>query len=251
MKLFYLISHSIRYNLKKLIVNYQTYRFDREIKRAYGVSRFPFLFIHPVKVIVLPVLTASLIVTLMLLPKPKTPVSPAVFPVRENPVVTEEAANPAKKPKTVSGKFLHALIADKDKQALTLFKFFSSNDLLFVQSYAVGEHHGGKQRFGDIEIPEGLCWISHMLDDDEHPPVDKVRAFGLGYPNTRGLIGILEMRNRDFNRVSKFIGIGTPILIIKSAPSPKDSIRKYFRWTELLKDRKEFSNKRRIHGAEQ
>ncbi|OGK04857.1 MAG: hypothetical protein A2487_03570, partial [Candidatus Raymondbacteria bacterium RifOxyC12_full_50_8] len=157
---------------------------------------------------------------------------------------------------------IYSLLADKSKKKLTLFKFYTDGSVRYVKKYniAIGENWGRKEKRGDLKTPEGFYWLIDVMEDEVLPPIYGIRAFVTNYPNEqdrtehRNGVGIwihgcekgkspdktkgcLELGNDDLAEVSKFITIGTPIFIAESIASPDDSIKKYFNWNDIFKQR--------------
>ncbi len=278
------LSYIIQYNIKKLSVDFETWRFDREIKKAYQVSSLPGSGIsipsviteHPLATLLTPIGIGLIALTLVNAPRIKKISFSDTFPIKSissgfrkltsKTITTPETETTDKsvtlpipiQPKPAAKDFLYALIADKTKRTLTLFKYYQSGKTKEEKTYStmIGAKWGRKQRQGDLKTPEGFYWIVNRMERSELPPIYGARAFILSYPNETDISegrsgtgiwihgyeddkkestkGCLALDHNDLEDITGYIGIGTPILISESVPSPADSIKKYFTWPVLL-----------------
>lgn len=273
--------YAIRYNIKKWAVDFETYRFDREIKRAYRVSYSSFSNLALPEILAeRPLLLAAIPITIILLilaisqgPKLKQVSFPSIYPLQKitgfgkaivlkiRPVKTE-MATPIELPIPIQPKpgakdHLYGLLADKTKKTLLLFNYNQNGRIKPERTYGImiGQKWGRKQRQGDLKTPEGFYWVINRMERHELPPIYGARAFVLSYPNEQDIAegrsgtgiwihgyeddkkestkGCLALDRGDLDEITEYIGIGTPILITESAPSPEDSIHKYFTWPTL------------------
>jgi murein L,D-transpeptidase YafK len=280
-------AYLFRYNLKKIVIDYQTARFDREIKSAYRTGSSPFSGIplpalaveHPFLSLSIPAGIALIALAFTLAPKLREvsfgeifPVKAAVEKVRHAAAALRagkkadhgEIASSLTKPfpaRPAAKDYLFAMVADKTKKTLTLFKYFQNGKAREEKTYniMIGATWGRKSRQGDLKTPEGFYWVINRMERYEIPPMYGARAFILNYPNEQDVAegrsgtgiwihgyqddnkqntkGCLVLDNNDLEDITEYIGIGTPILITESAPAPADSIKKYFAWNTLLPKR--------------
>jgi murein L,D-transpeptidase YafK len=201
------ISYFFRYRLRKLANDYQTYCFDREIKKAYRISfGAPSVVTeYPALSILLPLGIALIALSLIFAPKIKEAAARPIVPMKILALKlrsTIVSALPSRKksakeqvvtlpqpiqPKPMAKDYLYALFADKTKKTLGLYKVFQNGKFRLEKEYniMIGAQWGRKERQGDLKTPEGFYWIINRMEKYELPPLYGVRAFILNYPNTQ------------------------------------------------------------------
>lgn len=271
------LSYILRYNLKKAAIDFQTYRFERQIRRAYGMQGFSmpslavpsFITSHPIASLAVPVLAALSILGVFYLPRPALPDLSAIGEKAASFFTTREAAPavPPPAPRKVSkkpDKFMNTLVADKKNRLLHVVRYYADGQIETAKTYkmAIGANWGRKEKRGDLKTPEGFYWLINVFEDRELPPIYGVRSFVTDYPNEQDVAegrtgtgiwihgvetgkspdktkGCLELSNEDLQDITSSIGIGTPLVICETTASLPDTIRKYFNWEALVAKRDE------------
>ncbi|MFH0920993.1 MAG: L,D-transpeptidase family protein, partial [Fibrobacterota bacterium] len=280
------IELALRRRITFLSIRWQTYSLERDIRKAYNVSSFPFPALpvraaadfavsHPIISAVVPLLATATVLTLLFAPRPGTFHIPEFMtlhkkPAAEEPIVSIDRTVPVKPGQAAANEFFNALLADKTKKTLQVFRYFSDGRYEPIKTYSVsiGEKWGRKQKQGDLKTPEGLYWLIGRMEKHELLPLYGRRAFITNYPNendiadkrtgtgiwihgfeegvvrdkTKGCIGLA---NPDLDDITQYIGIGTPVLITESCPAMPDSVKKYFDWKPMLEKRAAYIQKGR------
>ncbi|MFA4909872.1 MAG: L,D-transpeptidase [Desulfobacteria bacterium] len=78
----------------------------------------------------------------------------------------------------------YAILVDKSKQKLYLYSYGNHGYVLSkIFNSSTGENSGDKERKGDFKTPEGVYFVTEIIEGRELPPKYGVKAFVLDYPN--------------------------------------------------------------------
>ncbi len=140
----------------------------------------------------------------------------------------------------VDGTF-HALIVDKSKQTLSVWRI-EDGEPRMIESYgcSTGEKQGDKWVRGDMKTPEGVYFFCSVIEGRKLPPKYGLWAFTTDYPNfvdrrrgksgdgiwlhgrdkpvggTPDSNGCIALDNHDLIKVSRFIRLqSTPLIVVK------------------------------------
>lgn len=135
----------------------------------------------------------------------------------------------------------HALIVDKSRQRLTVWKIQEGEpSLIGTYRCSTGENEGDKWVRGDMKTPEGVYFFCSVIDGRTLPPKYGLWAFTTDYPNfvdrRRGKSGdgiwlhgrdkplgpkpdsngCIALENEDLIKVSRYVRLqGTPLIVVK------------------------------------
>ncbi|MFH1625124.1 MAG: L,D-transpeptidase family protein [Pseudomonadota bacterium] len=78
----------------------------------------------------------------------------------------------------------HIILVEKSKQKLYLYSF-NNNEYRLLKTFkcSTGENGGDKEREGDMRTPEGVYFVTRIIDGRRLPRKYGVKAFVLDYPN--------------------------------------------------------------------
>lgn len=154
------------------------------------------------------------------------------------------------------------VLVNKRSKELLLLKNHNNNSLGLIERFSasIGKASGDKQKKGDLKTPEGIYKIVNIKYDEDLTEIYGPMAFVLDYPNkidknagktgsdiwihgtgmmdkiTPDTRGCVEISDRDILKLSKFIGIETPVVIIPETYNIMEKFEGNFIEETLIKD---------------
>ncbi len=77
----------------------------------------------------------------------------------------------------------HALLVDKSRQILFLYRLGPQPEEVARYACSTGKSRGRKEQDGDARTPEGVYYFTRIFEDGELSPIYGIRAFPMDYPN--------------------------------------------------------------------
>ena len=137
-----------------------------------------------------------------------------------------------------AGTTEYAVVVEKQKQKIYLFKLDGSFEKIFEFETSTGEVDGPKARSGDKRTPEGVYFFVKEHPERDLSPTYGSRAFPMDYPNLLDRIagrdgnaiwmhgtnkplkprdsnGCVVLQNRDIDRLAEYVTLNrTPIIVV-------------------------------------
>lgn len=137
-----------------------------------------------------------------------------------------------------AGTTEYAVVVEKQKQKIYLFRLDGSVEQVFEFKTSTGEVAGPKARSGDKRTPEGIYFFVREHPQRDLSPTYGSRAFPMDYPNLLDRIagrdgnaiwmhgtnkplkprdsnGCVVLQNQDIDRLAKYITLNrTPIIVV-------------------------------------